>query len=275
MTDKTDYTTLPLGKSVDYPEIYDPSQLKPIARAVGRQGLTIEPSALCGSDLWNAYELSWLDARGKPQVACAQFVFPASSPNMVESKSFKLYLNSFNQTRFESPEMVKQLLGDDLAAVAGSPPEVLLYLPAQWRQVLTVTEPEGQCLDDLDVGSLATEPAPGLLSFAEQTGCQQYYSNLFRSRCPVTGQPDWATVNIEITGRLPNPAALLGYLLSYRNNDEFHEQCVERIFADILLAGRPERLTVVARYTRRGGLDINPLRSTHIAQIPFHRLPRQ
>lgn len=275
MTEKTDYTALPLGKSVAYPETYDPSQLRPIARTTGRETLAIEPSRMCGSDLWNAYELSWLDANGKPQVACAQFVFPANTPNMVESKSFKLYLNSFNQSRFESPDSVQRILQGDLGGIAGGSPEVTLYLPEQWSQCFQVVDPQGECLDALEIGGLAPRPDPELLQFGEGRGSGKYFSNLFRSRCPVTGQPDWATVEIEIAGRQPEPATLLAYLLSYRNNDEFHEQCVERIFADILLAAEPEQLTVFARYTRRGGLDINPLRSTHLSHQTFNRLPRQ
>ncbi|MFT5574663.1 MAG: 7-cyano-7-deazaguanine reductase [Bermanella sp.] len=275
MREKTDYSALPLGKSVDYPEAYDPSQLQGISRAHGRQALAFDELPLMGCDLWNAYELSWLDAKGKPKVACAQFEFSAESPNMVESKSLKLYLNSFNQTRFDSAQAVARALKLDLAAVAGSEVLIALYAPDEWLQTLQLRAPEGCCLDDFDVADLAAEPSADLLFFSGKPGCETYYSNLFRSRCPVTGQPDWATVEIEISGNLPKPAALLSYLLSYRNNDEFHEQCVERIFTDIFHAAKPERLTVYARYTRRGGLDINPLRSTHETHKPFERLPRQ
>ncbi len=275
MKEKTDYTSLSLGKSVDYPEAYDPAQLQGISRAIGRQNLAFQLLPVTGSDLWNAYELSWLSASGKPQVACAQFEFPFDSPNMIESKSFKLYLNSFNQTRFDSAAAVEQVLKVDLAAVAGSEVSVNLYAPEEWQKTLQVQRPVGRCLDDLEVPELAAEPNTGLLSFSDVKGSEKYYSNLFRSRCPVTGQPDWATVEVEISGNLPEPEALLGYLLSYRNNDEFHEQCVERIFADIAELAKPEKLTVYARYTRRGGLDINPLRSTHEERRPFTRLPRQ
>ncbi len=275
MKEKTDYASLSLGKSVDYPEAYDPAQLQGISRAIGRQNLAFQLLPVTGSDLWNAYELSWLNASGKPQVACAQFEFPFDSPNMIESKSFKLYLNSFNQTRFDSAAAVEQVLKVDLAAVAGSEVSVNLYAPEEWQKTLQVQRPVGRCLDDLEVPELAAEPNAGLLSFSDVKGSEKYYSNLFRSRCPVTGQPDWATVEVEISGNLPEPEALLGYLLSYRNNDEFHEQCVERIFADIAELAKPEKLTVYARYTRRGGLDINPLRSTHEERRPFTRLPRQ
>ncbi|HCS27049.1 MAG TPA: NADPH-dependent 7-cyano-7-deazaguanine reductase QueF [Spongiibacteraceae bacterium] len=280
MTDKTDYSALPLGKSVDYPELYDPSQLQPISRANGRRHLAINLPDMQGSDHWNAYEVSWLDTNGKPQVACAQVVFPASSPNMVESKSFKLYLNSFNQSRFDSAELVCSTLRADLSAVAGAGVTVELLLPEQWHSALLTVPPTGLNLDKFDVSGVASEPEAGLLvsergSDANLSERATYYSNLFRSRCPVTGQPDWATVEVELTGRQPEPASLLAYLLSYRSNDEFHEQCVERMFADIYQTLRPERLSVYARYTRRGGLDINPLRSTHLDYKPFHRLTRQ
>lgn len=279
MGDRPDYSSLPLGKSVAYPETYDPSQLQAISRANGRQTLPVQQLPMQGSDLWNAYEVSWLDANGKPQVACAQLVFPSSSPNMVESKSLKLYLNSFNQSRFDSLESVHSALHTDLSAKAGASVTIDLFLPEQWQSALSVSAPCGMNLDALDVGELSVEPDASLLEFrggTEKSGeSSVYYSNLFRSRCPVTGQPDWATVEIEVSGRQPEPASLLNYLLSYRNNDEFHEQCVERIFADIYQAGTPQALSVYARYTRRGGLDINPLRSTHLTRKPFYRLPRQ
>lgn len=277
MVDTTDYSTLPLGKSVDYPEVYDPSQLQAISRASGRQKLPLD-LVMQGSDHWNAYEVSWLDGSGKPQVACAQFVFPASSPNMVESKSFKLYLNSLNQTRFDSLAHVRATLQADLAAIAGAEIDIELLLPAQWHDSLALERPFGICLDEFDIEGFSTAPDAGLLEFSSAGSPEEgvaYYSNLFRSRCPVTGQPDWASVDIELRGCSAEPASLLGYLLSYRNHDEFHEQCVERIFADIVQAAKPAALSVYARYTRRGGLDINPLRSTYQTHKPFGRLPRQ
>ncbi len=275
MSEKTDYAGLPLGKSVAYPEHYDAGQLQAIARSLGRADLSLDTTQLRGSDVWNAYELSWLDARGKPQVACAQFVFSAASPNMVESKSFKLYLNSLNQSRFDSMEQVGDILKRDLSAVAGCEVAVRLLKPAHWQSQLAVAEPTGVCLDEFDPGELAQGPSQALLSTGLSEGGETYYSNLFRSRCPVTGQPDWASVEVSIAGRLPEPASLLAYLLSFRSNNEFHEQCAERIYNDIMQVLAPNKLSVYLRFTRRGGLDINPLRSNYLDERSFVRLPRQ
>ncbi len=271
----SDYRDLPLGKQTDYPDQYDPGQLRPILRAKGRSVLATPTLAMQGSDLWNAYELSWLDGSGKPQVACGQFVFPASSPNMVESKSFKLYLNSLNQTRFESPEALAAVLEKDLSEVAEAEVAVELFLSDRWSSRFAVAEPEGESLDELPMLQMASEPRAELLQLTEACGEKHYFSNLFRSCCPVTGQPDWATVEIVLAGELPDASSLLTYLTSFRQNNEFHEQCVERIFSDLSQRFELETLTVFARYTRRGGLDINPLRSSDRLAQPFQRLARQ
>ena len=226
----SDYRDLPLGKQTDYPDQYDPGQLCPIPRAKGRSVLAPPTLSMQGSDLWNAYEVSWLDASGKPQVACGQFVFPASSPNMVESKSFKLYLNSLNQTRFESPEALVAILEKDLSEVAQAEVSVELLLPDRWSSRFAVAEPEGESLDELPLLQTASEPRAELLQATGERGEKHYFSNLFRSCCPVTGQPDWATIEIALAGELPDASSLLTYFASFRQNNEFHEQCVERIF---------------------------------------------
>ncbi|MBB3046157.1 7-cyano-7-deazaguanine reductase [Litorivivens lipolytica] len=271
----SDYHDLPLGKHTDYPDQYDPGQMRPIARAQGRSSLLPARLSMVGSDLWNAYELSWLDANGKPQVACAQFEFPADSPNMVESKSFKLYLNSLNQARFESPERLRIILTEDLSRVAGARVKVELVLPEQWAEYFAVNSPQGESLDELPLLVLSEQPTAELIRSAGRNGEKRYFSNLFRSCCPVTGQPDWASVEIELKGELPEGESLLAYLTSFRQNNEFHEQCVERIFCDLSQQLSLESLTVYARYTRRGGLDINPLRSSFERARPFQRLARQ
>lgn len=268
------YSDLPLGKNVVYPERYDPTLLCPIPRSTGRASLVM-PAQMKGSDLWNAYELSWLDDAGKPQVACGQFRFSADSVNLVESKSFKLYLNSLNQTRFPHTEALRQALGKDLERVSQGVVEVELFSPVDWAGCYAVVAPAGVCLDALPVSDPPESPNAQWIRLASRTGEARYYTDLFRSCCPVTGQPDWATVEIALVGNLPDEAALLRYLLSFRNNNEFHEQCVERIYVDLMQVLQPEKLSVYARYTRRGGLDINPLRSSHETSRPFARLARQ
>ncbi|WP_372865411.1 NADPH-dependent 7-cyano-7-deazaguanine reductase QueF [Spongiibacter sp.] len=254
----------PLGAQVDYPEYYDPSVLYPIARAEGRRRLGITGTLpFAGVDIWNAFEMSWLNTRGKPQVACGEFHFPASSPSIVESKSFKLYLNSFNQSRWSSPAEVQACLERDLSAACGAPVAVLLHLPESWPEALTIQPMAGHCLDDLDIDVASYQPSRELLS-CRGSGLveQSYYSHLLRSRCPVTGQPDWASISISCLGPQLDEVSLLRYLVSFRQQDDFHEQCVEQIFCDLQQACEPQQLTVYARYLRRGGLDINPWRST-------------
>lgn len=253
-----------LGKSVTGSAEYDPSLLFPIPRSIGRDALgLVPPLAFHGVDIWNAYEISWLDARGKPRVATAEFHIPASTPNLIESKSLKLYLNSLNAMRYADFETVQRLLSADLSKAAGGEVAVILHAlgaPA----ALTIQSLDGDSLDDLDIDMDDYGPPRadllGLVLDAKPTQ-ESLVSNLLKSNCPVTGQPDWASVQIRYAGAKIDRAGLLRYLVSYRNHDDFHEQCVERIFRDVLARCRPQQLTVYARYTRRGGLDINPWRS--------------
>ena len=254
----------PLGKATEYQSHYAPELLYPIPRQLKRSEIGIVDAALpfVGEDLWNAYELSWLNPKGKPMVAVGCFRVPVDSPNLIESKSFKLYLNSFNQTRFESLEAVSATMARDLSATAGRPVGVALQALSS-SPTASIGSPDGILIDDLDIECDRYQPAPELLTtrpgdLVEET----LYSHLLKSNCLVTGQPDWAMVVIRYRGRPIDRAALLRYIVSFRNHNEFHEQCVERIYSDIQRQCRPEALAVYARYTRRGGLDINPFRSS-------------
>lgn len=262
----------PLGEKVSYPDKYDASCLHPIARQLGREGLGIDAQAalpFAGVDIWNGYELSWLTESGKPRVACAEFRFSADSPNIIESKSFKLYLNSFNQTRIASVDALKQTLIADLSAASGAGVSVAIYTPEHWAEMYGITAPKGECLDELDISPSAYAPDASLLATDGDEVCSEVlYSHLLRSRCPVTSQPDWASVEICYRGAKINREQLLAYIVSFREHDEFHEHCVERIFCDISQRCKPQALSVYARYTRRGGLDINPWRSTDQAFVP-------
>ncbi len=254
----------PLGKATEYQSHYAPELLYPIPRQLKRNELGITDDALpfVGEDLWNAYELSWLNEKGKPVVAVGTFRVPADSPNLIESKSFKLYLNSFNQTIFASLEMVSTTMARDLSAAAGRPVEVALEsLSASPRASIGI--PAGILLDELDIACERYQPTPELLAaLPGETVEETLYSHLLKSNCLVTGQPDWAMVVIRYRGKPIDRAGLLRYIVSFRNHNEFHEQCVERIFTDIKQHCQPEALAVHARYTRRGGLDINPFRSS-------------
>jgi 7-cyano-7-deazaguanine reductase len=268
----------PLGRPVVYPDRYDPSVLFPIPRAQNR-GALFEGATLpfVGADIWNAYEISWLNKRGKPEVAMATFVVPAESPNIIESKSFKLYLNSFNQTRLQSAAELQSRLETDLARVARLAVEVRLIDARDFgRQA--IAELGGFDLDTQDIDIHHYQPAPQLLRVDEsgQVVEESLSSRLLKSNCPVTGQPDWGSVQIRYRGRPIDRAALLAYIVSFREHAEFHEHCVERIFTDVMAACRCEALTVYARYTRRGGLDINPWRSSRILDLPAYiRTARQ
>jgi len=267
----------PLGHDVAYPAQYDSSLLFPIARAHNRASLNLLGALpFVGVDIWNAYELSWLNPKGKPQVAMATFTVPADSPNIIESKSFKLYLNSYNQTRLDGAPVLNERLAADLSAAAGAPVGVDLILPERFGG-LAMAELDGLYLDDLDVEIDAYAPDAGLLRCAPgEPVSETLASRLLKSNCPVTGQPDWASVQIRYSGRPLDRPALLRYLVSFREHAEFHEHCVERIYTDIMAACQPQQLTVYARYTRRGGLDINPWRSNAAVQAPADvRMARQ
>ncbi|XZG69097.1 NADPH-dependent 7-cyano-7-deazaguanine reductase QueF [Chitinibacteraceae bacterium HSL-7] len=268
----------PLGKAVAYITEYEPALLYPIARQGKRDELGLTGTLpFVGVDIWNGYELSWLNARGKPEVAIARFDIPADSPNIVESKSFKLYLNSFNQTRLAGADALKSLLCDDLSSTVGAPVRVELLAPDEFARQ-KIGELDGYCIDNLDIEVDTYAPQPGLLRCddADAPVEEVLRSNLLKSNCLVTGQPDWASVQIRYTGQPINREALLRYLISFRSHNEFHEQCVERIFTDILRACAPLKLAIYARYTRRGGLDINPFRTNASGAWPANvRLARQ
>jgi len=256
--------TSPLGKATEYQSHYAPELLYPIPRQLKRSELGIADDNLpfVGEDLWNAYELSWLNPKGKPVVAVGTFRVPADSPNLIESKSFKLYLNSFNQSTFSSLEAVTATLAQDLSAAAGKAISLTLE-PLATRPQAVIASPSGILLDELDIACDCYQPASELLcTQAGEVIEETLFSHLLKSNCLVTGQPDWAMVVIRYRGCPIDRAGLLRYIVSFRNHNEFHEQCVERIFTDILQRCAPESLAVHARYTRRGGLDINPFRST-------------
>jgi 7-cyano-7-deazaguanine reductase len=254
----------PLGKAVAYAGQYDPGLLFPIPRQGKRAelGLGAELPFL-GVDIWNAYELSWLDARGKPRVALAEFRVPADSPQLIESKSFKLYLNSYNQTRMPDTDALRTQLARDLSAAAGASVSVVLATPTS-PQAAPIGNLQGEVIDDLPIEIAHYGPPKPELLYANPDAIaeESLVSHLLKSNCPVTGQPDWASVQIHYQGPRIGRDGLLRYLVSFREHDEFHEQCVERMFVDLLQHCRPTRLSVYARYTRRGGLDINPFRCT-------------
>ena len=283
-----------LGKSSAYVDQYDASLLFPIPRADKRREIGIEGSPnFLGADLWTAFELSWLNPRGKPQVAIAHITVPCDSINIVESKSFKLYLNSFNNTKFADAAAVATCMKADLNAavwqkagaalgdIEKSPIQssvgVKILLPEMFDRE-PVHELDGLNLDRLDIECTRFTPAPDLLSaeFDEAPVSEVFTSSLLKSNCLVTGQPDWGSLRISYEGPQIEQAGLLQYIISFRNHNEFHEQCVERIFTDIWTRCKPIKLSVYARYTRRGGLDINPFRTSHPQAIPLNiRTARQ
>ncbi|HUA81057.1 MAG TPA: NADPH-dependent 7-cyano-7-deazaguanine reductase QueF [Dyella sp.] len=254
----------PLGKHTVYADRYDPSLLFPIPRQVKRDEIGVrEPLPFQGVDIWNAYELSWLDMHGKPRVGVAEFQVPAHSPNIIESKSFKLYLNGFAQEPLANATALRALLQQDLTRVAGAVVTVTIRAPRMAQHVFA--DLQGESIDELPIATDDYGPpkadylsAKGSAELVEET----LVSDLLRSNCPVTGQPDWGSVQIAYRGAPIDREGLLRYLVSFRTHNEFHEQCVERIFVDVMKRCAPQRLSVYARYTRRGGLDINPFRST-------------
>ncbi len=274
----SDLERSPLGKPTGYSNRRTPETLFPIARDQGRQVLGIrgEPPFF-GVDTWNGYEFSWLDPRGKPVVALATFHVPADSPAIIESKSFKLYLNGYSGERLHE-QAVCEHLAHDLEQAAGAPVAVQL-VPAAAFSAQRIGEPQGQCLDalDLDIDTYGPPQAAFLQAREHDAPVEEtLYSHLFKSNCPVTGQPDWATVWIRYVGAPVDHAGLLRYLVSFREHRDFHEHCVERIYLDILRHCAPVRLEVCARFTRRGGLDINPFRSSERSSTaPMLRTVRQ
>ena len=255
---------IPLGKHTDYQFDYDASLLFPIARQLGRDSLNISAQALpfAGADRWTAFELSWLNAKGVPQVAIAEFNFSCESKNIIESKSFKLYLNSFNQTKLLDATELQTILQTDLSRVCEGEVEAKLFSVDDYQ----IMEPDDFiCIDDVDVVCSVYEPDVNLLNVDSvdiDKQRQKIKTHLLRSLCPVTGQPDWATLYIDYQGPVIEHSSLLAYIVSFRNHQGFHEQCVEQIFTDILHYCQASELSVYARYMRRGGLDINPIRFT-------------
>jgi len=266
----------PLGKAIAYPTQYDPAALFPMSRQDNREALGLAaPLPFSGVDIWNAYELSWLNSKGKPQVAIAEIYIPYDSVNLIESKSLKLYLNSFSMMSFTECDAVKHTIEKDLSAAVQADVQVVLLSPGVIAEQQISRFP-GQCLDNLDVTIEHYKLHPDYLFTGEQDVEEQLYSDLLKSNCPVNnGQPDWASVYIHYGGKKIDQVGLLKYLISFRNNCEFAEQCVERIFVDIMQRCAPQKLTVYARYTRRGGIDINPFRS-NFSKVPNNaRLSRQ
>ena len=274
----------PLGKPAAYADRYDASLLFPIARAAKRAEIGVGPAPLfMGADLWTVYELSWLNLRGKPQVALAHITVPCESRCIIESKSFKLYLNSFNNTPFASVDAVRECIRADVSAGVwqGGPVQqsvgVRILMPELFDRE-AVHELDGLSLDRLDIECSRYTPAPELLTaaFDEQPVSEVLTSNLLKSNCLVTGQPDWGSLQISYSGPQIDQEGLLQYIVSFRNHNEFHEQCVERMFMDIWTRCKPARLAVYARYTRRGGLDISPWRTSYPQAIPPNvRMARQ
>ncbi|ABM04480.1 GTP cyclohydrolase I [Psychromonas ingrahamii 37] len=270
---------LSLGKITEYKSSYDPTLLQAVPRSLNRNELQLSEHNLpfYGVDLWNIYELSWLNSKGKPVVATGVVKVPFDSKNLIESKSFKLYLNSFNQSKFVSIEAVQKVLTADLSHCADKAVSVELHTDLDNFSDKLGTF-SGQCLDVLDIEidnyQLNADYLQDLSSQEQVT--ETLYSHLLKSNCLITSQPDWASIEISYTGKKLDREKLLRYLISFRQHNEFHEQCVERIYCDIMKFGQIDSLCVYARYTRRGGLDINPLRTTeHINEINNLRLLRQ
>ena len=264
-----------LGKETQYPTQYQPEVLFPISRAESRQQYADVEGITQGKDWWHVFEISWLNQLGLPQVAIGRLTLPASSPNLIESKSLKLYFNSLNFTKFDSKQAFIETVERDLSSAAGAKIELQLFQVDE----LEISKPQGICIDDLVPERLSEHPDSTLLQLdttAEDDVEITLHSHLLRSNCPVTGQPDWGTIFIRFQGKKPCYRSILAYIISYRQHNGFHEQCVEQMFADIWQNLNPEKLMVYATYTRRGGLDINPCRVSDLTWMPRPiRLARQ
>ena len=266
-----------LGQKSAYIDQYDASLLFPIPRATKRNEIGISEHKLpfSGVDTWNHYEVSWLNPKGKPQVATCKITYPCQSPNIIESKSMKLYFNSFNNFKFESLRQVEDIITTDLSNGVGAKVIVTLSLLKTNKLDQISCHFNGICLDDLDIECNVYQPTPEYLTTTDEMVKEILYSDLLKSNCLVTFQPDWGSVQISYSGKKINHDGLLRYIISLRCHNEFHEQCVERIYNDIWTRCTPNELTVYARYTRRGGLDINPFRSS-TSDLPVDmRLIRQ
>lgn len=264
----------PLGRTVSYPTVYDPSLLCPIPRSKARSALGIStPLPFIGYDLWRCYELSWLAENGCPQIALCEIRVPCESPNIIESKSMKLYLGSYNGTRMRSLDSVRDMIEKDLRASAGDlRVSVEIFPPSRWA-ALNPQAIAGVCIDS-DQPEISTyDRDASLLSVGRKKATEKIYSHLLRTVCPVTGQPDWATVAISYTGKEINHQSALKYIASFRSHSGFHEECAEAIFTDLSRVAETDSLLVTCFFTRRGGIDITPIRSSLKSDLPV-KLPR-
>ena len=270
--------SLKLGQKTEYASQYDRTLLQPVPRALNRDGLGItqnQPFTI-GADIWTAYEISWLNEKGLPQVAIADIYLDYQSQNLIESKSFKLYLNSFNQSKFADFNAVQQTMQRDLSECAQGDVKVRLN-PMAVYDSQKIDHLQGDCIDEQDIEITSYEFNANWLKdcISDEIVEEKLVSHLLKSNCLITNQPDWGTLHIHYVGKKINHEKLLRYVVSFRQHNEFHEQCVERIFCDLMHYAKPEKLTVYARYTRRGGLDINPFRS-NFENLPENlRLARQ
>ena len=253
-----------LGQTSDYDSTYNPNRLYPIPRFGKRKEIGIDPNHLpfFGFDCWNHYEVSWLNNKGKPKVAIAEITYDCNSPQIIESKSLKLYFNSLNNTQFNTTEELEALVKKDLEERVGAAVTVTIHPLEKITDVAIQTSFRGESLDELDVECSVYQVHPSFLSVHDEQVEETLYSDLLKSNCLITNQPDWGSIQIAYIGKKINREGLLKYLISYRNHNEFHEQCIERIFIDIMHYCKPTSLTIHGRYTRRGGLDINPYRTT-------------
>ena len=269
---------LKLGQQTQYAEKYDRTLLQPVPRHLNRDtlGITQTQPFSIGADIWTAYEISWLNLKGVPQVAIADVQIDFCSENLIESKSFKLYLNSFNQTKFADPSEVQHILQQDLQDCAKGKVKVQLNSLADYT-AQPIVALSGECIDELDIEIQDYAFNADLLKncTGDNVVEETLVSHLLKSNCLITQQPDWGSLQIHYVGKQINREQLLRYIISFRQHNEFHEQCVERIFCDLMQYAKPEKLTVYARYTRRGGLDINPYRSNVEALPQNLRLARQ
>jgi len=268
-----------LGKKTKYISTYDPTLLDPIPRKFGRESISIDNNKLpfSGYDLWTSFELSWLNSKGKPMIGIAEFKIPAQSENIIESKSFKLYLNTLNQSKFDSLLSLTSKLKEDLCLAVDEEVGVEIFSACD-SYSHQIKEPKSQCIDDIDIEIDDYGFNSDLLlnsTTSNSIVTERLHSNLLKSNCLVTNQPDWGSLFVSYTGNKIDKEKLLRYLISFREHNEFHEQCVERIFTDIKKYCLPDKLTVFARYTRRGGLDINPFRSDFEESATIGRLIRQ
>lgn len=270
--------SLKLGQKTEYASQYDRTLLQPVPRALNRDGLGItqnQPFTI-GADIWTAYEISWLNEKGLPQVAIADIYLDYQSQNLIESKSFKLYLNSFNQSKFADFNAVQQTMQGDLSECAQGDVKVRLN-PVAVYDSQKIDHLQGDCIDEQDIEITSYEFNADWLKncVSDEIVEEKLVSHLLKSNCLITNQPDWGTLYIHYVGNKIDHEKLLRYVVSFRQHNEFHEQCVERIFCDLMHYAKPEKLTVYARYTRRGGLDINPFRS-NFENLPENlRLARQ